>query len=397
MPDQIKPTYHIAVGDTLTGSELLLAGQENYAGQRHQLAIHEYGNPDGIPVIFVHGGPGAGTSPSDTDYFDLTEYRVILVDQRGAGESTPKNGLEGNNTQNLVDDLKTICETLGLVKPLLFGGSWGSTLSLLYAIKYPETVGGLILRGIFLGEKAGIEAFFLEDSAAVKSHPNEWRDFLQVAFPDESSLQAYQSTPLAGQFELLSQALMKGIKEGNWKEIGKAYSTWEVINGLPAGDPELSEALEWCQTDDGINMGLMEIFYIINKLWLTEGYIIENCYRLKDIPIKICQGYNDYICPPAEQAFKLCTKLTAANQGSPSLVNLQVTDGGHFGSTPANKMVLSQFMQDCISEYPRRSLPSTSTMRLSSLLPKDSLLANPIPREIRADGGSLEHVDPSYC
>jgi len=376
MPKQLKPTYHIQVGKPLTGRELLLAGQENYAGQYHQLAIHEYGNPKGIPVIFVHGGPGAGTSPADVEYFDLSKYRVILFDQRGSGQSTPRNCLEDNNTDSLTADIEVIRSTLGLEKVVIFGGSWGSTLSLLYAIRYPEHVSALVLRGVFLGEKKGIEAFFREDSAAVTSNPGEWRAFLDIACPGEK-LQTYDAAPLEEKFGILAESLFAEIKAGKWKEVGAAYATWEIINAVPASQPELRQEYISGMGDDDITMGLMEIYYIIHKLWLPEGFIIENAAKLAGIPTKVVQGHNDNICP-AEQAAKLCAALTVVNRGLPRQVDIRFTNGGHFASTEDNKHALIESMVELADELRSAELSqivgaSREPLRHSHLLPPDSL------------------------
>lgn len=340
----------IPVGEPLTGTELKLAGLPDYTGQQHQLSVCEYGNPDGIPVIFIHGGPGAGTCPNDTTYFDLTKYRVFLLDQRGSGQSMPRNCLEGNNTANLIEDIETVRQTLNLDKIMLFGGSWGSTLSLLYAIKYPQNVLGMVLRGIFLGEKTGIEAFFREDSNAVKSNPAEWRQFIEIAFPDDSLRQAYDNAPLEAKFDILANGLFNEIKAGRWREVGLAYAKWEIINAIPAGEAR-EEAISECGSEDDITMGLTEIFYIINKLWLTEGYIMSHVDHLAGIPIKIVQGDNDDICPPQEQAYKLHAQLMTMN---PELITLIKTDGGHFASNPPNAAAL----KDCMEAFSMALCPT---------------------------------------
>ena len=123
----------------------------------HTIYYEESGNPNGIPVVFLHGGPGGGTSPAGRRYFDPEAYRIILLDQRGSGQSTPRACLKDNDTWHIIEDIEKIRKELNIDKWLVFGGSWGTTLSLCYAIKHPERVLGLVLRGIFLGRREDIE------------------------------------------------------------------------------------------------------------------------------------------------------------------------------------------------------------------------------------------------
>lgn len=148
---------------------------------RHTLYVEECGNPNGIPVLFVHGGPGGGCSPSHRRFFNPELYRIILFDQRGCGRSTPHAELEDNNTQALVADIERIREFLSIEQWLLFGGSWGSTLSLVYAEAHPQRVIGLILRGIFLCRDRDIHWFYQQGASAL--FPDYWQDYLQPIPP----------------------------------------------------------------------------------------------------------------------------------------------------------------------------------------------------------------------
>ena len=143
----------------------------------HKLYVEQSGNPDGIPVLFVHGGPGGGTTVTDRCFFDPEKYRIILFDQRGAGQSTPHARLEDNNTAALIADIETIRTTLKIDRWVVFGGSWGSTLGLVYAQTYPELVLGLILRGIFLCRDEDIHWFYQDGAGRI--FPDYWQQYSQ--------------------------------------------------------------------------------------------------------------------------------------------------------------------------------------------------------------------------
>ena len=144
----------------------------------HVLHVEECGNPEGVPVLFVHGGPGAGCEPWHRRFFDPEAWRIILFDQRGAGQSRPHAELMGNNTQALVEDIEVIRQRLGVKQWLLFGGSWGATLSLVYAEIHPEKVLGMILRGIFLCRPKEIEWFYQHGASRI--YPDLWEDFTSL-------------------------------------------------------------------------------------------------------------------------------------------------------------------------------------------------------------------------
>ena len=145
----------------------------------HTIYYEESGNPNGVPVVFLHGGPGCGTAPSCRQYFDPEFYRIILFDQRGSGKSTPHACLENNDTWHIIEDIEKIREDLNIDKWLVFGGSWGSTLSLCYAIKHPERVLGLVLRGIFLGRREDI-LWIYEKGVASNIHPESFERYESI-------------------------------------------------------------------------------------------------------------------------------------------------------------------------------------------------------------------------
>lgn len=249
----------------------------------HELHVEECGNPKGQPVLFLHGGPGAGTSTKHRRYFDPKHYRIILFDQRGAGKSTPHAELKDNTTWHLVSDIEKIREHLEISKWVVFGGSWGSTLALAYAETHPSSVAGLILRGIFLCRKEEINWFY--QFGAHHVFPDYWEKYQEVIPEHErhDMLTAYYKKLTSdNEFERLSAA--------------KAWSTWEgsTIKLIP--DPES------IHTFGGDHMALslarIEAHYFINGCWWrTDNQLIEDVYKIRHIPAVIVHGRYDIVCP----------------------------------------------------------------------------------------------------
>lgn len=248
----------------------------------HQIYVEESGSPDGLPVLFVHGGPGAGCSKHDRRFFDPDKYRIILFDQRGSGQSTPHAELEGNTTQLLVADMETIRQTLGIEKWVLFGGSWGSTLSLVYAETHPERVLGLILRGIFLCRDEEIHWFYQEGASRV--FPDYWEDYLHP-IPE-----AERHNMLAAYYERLTSA-----NELAMMGAAKAWSLWEgrcatlrpnhdVVDHF--SDPHLA-----------LSLARIEAHYFMHHAFLEDNQILRDAGKLEGIPGFIVHGRYDMICP----------------------------------------------------------------------------------------------------
>ena len=184
-------------------------------GSPHELYIEECGNPDGIPVLFLHGGPGAGCQTQDRRFFDPEQYRMVLFDQRGAGRSTPHAELQGNDTSALIADIEAIRQELSLKSVVLFGGSWGTTLSLIYAQAYPEHVRAMILRGIFLCRQADIDWLYV--AGASRLFPDYWADFVaQVPESKRENLIDNYCRLLTGDNELARMS------------AAKAWCLWEA-------------------------------------------------------------------------------------------------------------------------------------------------------------------------
>ena len=176
--------------------------------KQHDLYVEESGSPDGIPVVFIHGGPGSGCNKDHRRYFDPEKYRIVLFDQRGCGLSKPHASLEENTTQDLIDDLEAIRVSLDIERWMLFGGSWGSTLALLYAESYPERTTAMVLRGIFLARKSDYQ--WLYEKGASLIYPDYWEDFSShISEPERADLMNAYYKRLTGANELARMAAAK--------------------------------------------------------------------------------------------------------------------------------------------------------------------------------------------
>jgi proline iminopeptidase len=255
----------------------------------HTLYVEEAGTATGIPVVFLHGGPGSGCEAFHRRFFDPKKYRIILFDQRGCGCSTPHAELNQNTSQDLLADMEKIREKLEIEQWLVFGGSWGSTLALLYAETYPERVSGLIVRGIFLGRQQDINWFYQEGASRV--YPDYWQHFLEPIPTNkrDNLLQAYHE-------------LLIGENEFAKSRAAKAWSTWE---GMTANlTPKGSVLDHFTDLHYALSIARIEAHYFVNQNFLSENQLINHADKLKDIPGIIIHGRYDMICP-IEQAFEL--------------------------------------------------------------------------------------------
>jgi len=277
----------------------------------HVLHVEECGNPDGLPVLFVHGGPGAGCEPWHRQFFDPEQYRIILFDQRGAGRSTPHATLENNTTADLVADMEAIREYLGVERWLLFGGSWGSTLSLVYAETHPERVLGLVLRGIFLCRPEEIRWFYQEGANHI--YPDYWEDFLRPipAAERDDLLHAYHRR-LIGDDEVARMA------------AAKAWSLWEGRTATLR--PRRSVVEHFSEPHTALSLARIEAHYFVHDAFLAPNQILRDAQRLADIPGILVQGRYDLICP-LQSAWDLHRVWPQAE--------LQIVpDAGHAASEP---------------------------------------------------------------
>lgn len=262
----------------------------------HTLHIEECGNPDGIPVLFVHGGPGGGYQPAHRQFFNPDLYRIVLFDQRGCGKSRPHACLTNNTTAHLIEDIEKIRRHLEIDKWLLFGGSWGSTLSLLYAETYPERVFGLILRGIFLCRQQDLQWFYQQ--GADRIYPDYWQDYIAPIPEDKrhDMISAYHEV-LTSDDEL---ARMRAAE---------AWSIWEGRTSNIKTDPDTVN--HFGDPFHALAMARIECHYFYHRSFIEENQIIENIAAIQQIPTTIIHGRHDMVCP-VNQAFDLAKALPGA-------------------------------------------------------------------------------------
>jgi proline iminopeptidase len=239
------------------------------------------GNPNGIPVVFLHGGPGAGTIPAHRRFFDPATYRIVLFDQRGAGRSTPLGELRNNTTGDLIADMETLRGHLQIDKWLLFGGSWGSTLALAYAEAFPENCHGLILRGIFLGREQELD-WFLQGCRTV--FPEAWEKLVEPLGESERKdvLGAYHRVLTQGTVEEKLRAARK------WSRYEGSCSTL-----MPS--PETVAA--FAQDSMALGLARIETHYFVNQLFMPKNALLDNIDKIRGLPGIIIQGRYDMVCP----------------------------------------------------------------------------------------------------
>jgi len=250
----------------------------------HTVFYEQAGNPEGKPALFLHGGPGVGILPDYRRFFDPAFYRVVLLDQRGAGRSTPHAELRENTTAHLVEDLEKLRLHLDLPPWVVMGGSWGSTLALCYAIAYPKSVRGMIIRGIFLARPFEIEWLFKEGGAG-EIYPERWHQFIS-AIPENE-----RDDPVGAYHRR-----MTGDDEEARLVASRAWTTWEasIMNLFP--DPEALDAMR--EDKSALSIGRTECDYTLNGFHMpSDNHILDNAQRIREIPCRIVQGRYDIICP----------------------------------------------------------------------------------------------------
>lgn len=278
----------------------------------HELYFEESGNPRGKPVIFLHGGPGGGSEPRMRRYFDPTRYRVVLLDQRGCGKSTPFATLEENTTWHLVDDIEALRRQLGIERWQVFGGSWGSTLALAYAETHPERVSELVLRGIFLLTRGEIRWFYQEGTSWI--FPDFWREYL------EHIPEAERGDLLHAYYRRLTSP-----DRAVARAAAKIWSTWEGQTSKLIPDPDL--IARFGADDFSWAFARIEAHYFVNDAWLGQGRgLIQNIAKVRHIPGVIVHGRYDVVCP-VKNAFDL-------HHAWPESKLVVVPDAGHSASEP---------------------------------------------------------------
>ena len=276
----------------------------------HRMYYEQSGNPRGVPVVFLHGGPGAGASAVHRQFFDPAFYRIVVLDQRGAGRSTPLGCLEHNTTPHLVADLERLRQHLGIERWMVFGGSWGSTLALAYAEHHPERVRALVLRGIFLCRKSEID-WFLYGLKAI--FPEAWRTFSGYI-------------PEAERGDLLT-AYHRRLVDPDPAVHMPAARTWSVYEGscstlLP--NPGL--VADFASDRVALGLARIEAHYFRHDIFLPENFLLGEAGRLKRIPGVIVQGRYDIVCPTVS--------ADDLHRAWPEAEYLIVADAGHSAFEP---------------------------------------------------------------
>lgn len=280
-------------------------------GDGHRVYWELCGNPQGKPVVFLHGGPGGGCTPTQRRLFDPDKYRILLFDQRGCGRSTPYASLEANTTWHLVADIERLRAMIGVDKWMVFGGSWGSTLALAYAETHPERVTELVLRGIFTLRRPELLWYYQEGASWI--FPDKWEGFL-APIPEEERgdlMAAYRKRLIDPDPAVQARA-------------ARAWSLWEGETITLLHNQEYSD--QFGDEHYAIAFARIENHYFVNEGWFEDGQLIRNAHRLKDIPGVIIQGRYD-IATPAKTAWEL-------HRAWPEAKFIMVPDAGHAVSEP---------------------------------------------------------------
>jgi len=279
----------------------------------HSLYVEVSGNPKGIPVLFLHGGPGAGTSSLYRRYFNPSIYKIILFDQRGSGKSIPYGCIENNTSEDLIQDIKKLLDKLHITQTIIYGGSWGSTLALLFSESYPSLVHSLILRGIFLCRKDDIQWFYQKGADSI--FPEFWEDFIEGISGDEKNN--------------ILETFYKKIHLGDDKTSYQFCHKWALWEGrcsslLPTQDVVKQFA------DCAISLSKIETHYFFNDCFIKENQILENINKIQNVKSYIVHGRYDIVCP-VKQALDLhkehkTSKIYLIDDAGHSLLEPSITN-----------------------------------------------------------------------
>ena len=285
----------------------------------HTLYVEECGNPAGLPVIFLHGGPGAGLATYHRRFFDPARYRIVLFDQRGAGRSTPFADLTDNTTWHVVADIETIREQLGIERWVVFGGSWGSTLGLAYAQTHPERVLGLVLRGIFLCRPAEVRWFY-EEGGVSWILPEKWQRYA-AAIPVEER----------GEMMEAYWRRLNSDDEAVRLAAAQAWGAWEGGSITLEESPETEAS--FAAPEVALSLARIEAHYFRHQCWLEPDQLLRDVTKIRHIPATIVHGRYDIICP-AKSACDLHAAWPEAD--------FHIVLAGHAASEPA---IVDQLVQ----------------------------------------------------
>jgi proline iminopeptidase len=284
----------------------------------HQIYYEQVGNPDGKPVVFLHGGPGGGIDPVYRRYFDPQGWRVVLFDQRGCGRSTPHAELRENTTWHLVRDIEQLRQHLGIDCWAVFGGSWGSTLALVYSQSHPEACTGLILRGIFMLRQRELQWFYQEGASNL--FPDAWEAYLEPIPPEERG-------DLIGAY----YRRLTSEDEATRLRAARAWSVWEASTSKLIPDAGLQA--RFGESHFAAAFARIECHYFVNKGFLErEDQLLTGCDRIRHLPTVIVQGRYDVVCPMVT-AWEL-------HQALPEADFVLVPDAGHSMTEPGIRTAL---------------------------------------------------------
>jgi proline iminopeptidase len=302
----------MAVDQNQTAGDVLHPEIEPYrrdrlaVGSDHRIYFEESGNPEGFPALFLHGGPGSRTRPIQRRFFDPDFYRIVLFDQRGCGQSAPLGSTVQNTTSHLVADIEQLRQHLGVDRWLLFGGSWGSTLSLAYAVAHPDRVGGMILRGVFLGGRAEVDWYL---SGMRRFLPEAWEEFAGDA---GGSIIDHYLALVHHPDEVIALAAAR-----RWCAYeSRLMALGETSTG---GDDALPQEL--------LARTRVQLHFLANDCFLRPNELFDNLWRIGTRPAIIVQGRMDVVCPPAT--------AVAVAQRLPGADLRLVASGGHSALQPA--------------------------------------------------------------
>ena len=287
-------------------------------GDGHEIYYEESGNPSGKPCLFVHGGPGGGASPAARQFFDPEKYRIVLFDQRGCGQSKPHASIEANTTWHLIDDIELIRETLDIDRWLVFGGSWGSTLSLAYAQRHPERVSELVLRGIFLLRSQELQWFY--QHGASELYPDAWQHYLAPI-------------PESERHDLISAFHSRLTSEDSEVRLSaaRAWSVWEASTSFLIQNEDFMAQLD--EPEAALAMARIECHYFVNGgFFESPNQLLEAIDKIRHIPCVIVQGRYDVVCPP--------TTAWDLHRAWPEADFKLIANAGHSAFDPANAAAL---------------------------------------------------------
>jgi proline iminopeptidase len=344
---------------------------------KHEIYWAEYGNPQGEPVIFLHGGPGGACGEKDARFFDPKRYRIILFDQRGCGRSKPnvahdpKGGLADNDTPHLIEDIQKLRDTLRIKEKMhVFGGSWGSTLALAYAIEHPENLQSLALRGIFPVRKVDLDYFYQGNAATHHENPHDTKLAGAYLFFPEAWKEFVEITPIEKRDDMIkayAEIFNKDPQSDEERELQlravKAWTKWEGVTSFISQKPE--DLGKFGDADFAKAFARIENHYFMNgcflggksgEAWRDNNYLLENVSKISHIPIRLVQGQYDQVCP----RFGADALVDALKKAGAQDLEYQITAAGHSRHERENVAAQTAFMDtmpfmDRANKLPGRS------------------------------------------